>query len=197
MPPADSLKVSPPNLDSTKPTVLHFKNIEGELGSSSGSIEIGEIIAFVSGRFSSADRVDTAYVIKTKQGEGNPVEDGKPDGYTIRFTGSNKAIDIGCCDARLIKEGDLNNDGRDELSCFQYPENGCTTSFRTFTFAGDKWKDLIEMFLVPSACEPVSDSELQSKVFADGGVIYYMDMVDTTINDKDLFYPVKTRAELH
>ena len=171
---------------------LRFQNVEGESGLNSAAVKVGEIVSFIPGKFSLAGKNDTAYVIKTKQGVGNASEDGTPDVYVVKFTGSGDVINIGCCDARLINEGDLNGDGKEELSVFQYPENGNTCTFKTYTFSGGSWKELFDPFLVPAAGEPVTNRELQGKVVSDSGAIYYYDLVDSN----ESFIPVKTKAVL-
>lgn len=171
---------------------LHFQNLEGNLGQNTNKVKVVEMVSYVAGKFMDAGRPDTACVVKAKEGAGNPVEEGVPDEYSIKFTDDVKTINIGCCDARLINEGDLNYDGIEELSVFQYPENGNTCTFHTFTNNHGAWKELFEPFLVPAAGEPVSDSELQQKVVCENGIIYYFDLVDSN----DAFIPVKTKAVL-
>ena len=166
---------------SSTPT-LQFKNSEGTTGQNSGEIKVGEIISYIAGKFNDPNKNDTAYVIKTKQGVGNPVEDGTPDEYSIQFTDTKKEVNIGCCDARLINEGDMNCDGKEELSVFQYPENGNTCYFKTYTSAKGEWEEFIEPFMVPVAGEPVSDSKLQAMVFLNGKVVYYYNTIDSDEN---------------
>ena len=170
---------------------LVFKNEEDEGGQSSGMIKVGEIICFVTGKFSNSEKTDTAYVIKTKQGEGNPVEDGTPDEYALRFTGSDKSVNIGCCDARLVNEGDLNGDRKEEVSIFQYPMNGNTCCFSTYTNKRGTWKEMIEPFLIPTGGDAIADSELQDAVIKTDNIVYYSDYSYATDNNV-----IKVRAVL-
>lgn len=88
----------------------------------------------IQGDFNGDKKKDFATAIKTKIGQGNPVEEGTADEFEIQFSGNNlKSINAGCCDIILINEGDLNNDGADELSVFQAPMNGCTYSMTTYS----------------------------------------------------------------
>ncbi|MDI3321422.1 hypothetical protein [Pinibacter soli] len=83
----------------------------------------------IQGDFNGDRHMDTATATKIKEGKGNPVEDGTADEYAIQFSETSlKSIDAGCCSICLINEGDLNNDGTDEISIFQAPMNGCTCS---------------------------------------------------------------------
>ncbi|WP_162903255.1 hypothetical protein [Taibaiella koreensis] len=136
----------------------------------------------VNGNFNGDGKIAQATVVKTKEGQGNPVEDGTPDEYEIRFPGTGLSpIAAGCCTVRLVNEGDLDGDGADELSLFQAPMNGCTYSMKTYTLKQGKWQLLVPTFLIPTACEPLSDTKLRQRIFAEQGNIYYL---ETDINDK-------------
>jgi len=63
-----------------------------------------------------------------------------------------KALKIGCCEATLINEGDLNGDELDEISVVQAPLNGCTYTLSTFTNVNGTWKKLFEPFLLSNGC---------------------------------------------
>ncbi|ALM49578.1 hypothetical protein AMR72_12100 [Flavobacterium psychrophilum] len=136
---------------------------------------------------------DVATIVLTKKGEGNPVEDGTPDEYSITF--SNKklpALPIGCCDAIIISEGDLDNDGADEFSVFQSPMNGCAYTMTTYSFKQGKWQKLVEPFIIPTACEDISTAELEGRIFAEDGKVYIM---ETDQNDEK-FKTIKTEVTL-
>lgn len=133
---------------------------------------IGETIQ---GDFDGDGQIDTATVTKVKEGKGNPVEDGTADEYEIRFSGTQlKAITAGCCEIRLINEGDLDKDGKDEISLFQAPMNGCTHSMATYSFKNRAWEQIVETFLIPTGCNNSSDADLQNRVFKENDVIYYL-----------------------
>ena len=98
----------------------------------------------IQGDFDGDGKNEFAFVTKTKEGEGNPIEDGTPDEYTISFSNPVlKPIIIGCCEAQLINEGDLNQDGKDDFSIFQAPMNGCTYSMTTYSLQNSNWKQII------------------------------------------------------
>ncbi len=181
-------------ISNPSPSKLVFKNSEGETGQATGSVEVGEIVAFVTGKFNSKDKVDTAYIIKTKAGYGNPVEDGVPDEYALRFTGNATAVKIGFCDARILNEGDLNGDGFEELSIFQYPENGTVCKFETFFNKEGLWTPIFDSRLIPTGGDPVPDADLQDKVMRGDGNVYYYETKDTTWNGVDTFMEVKVKV---
>jgi hypothetical protein len=142
--------------------------------------KIGEKIQ---GDFDGDDKKDFSIAIKIKEGKGNPVEDGTPDEYEIQFSGENmKSINAGCCDIRLINEGDLNNDGTDEISIFQAPMNGCTYSMTTYSFKNGTWEQIIGTFLIPTICDKISDVNLQKRIFKENNLIFYY---ETDPNDEN------------
>lgn len=127
---------------------------------------------------------DEAYVILIKEGSGNPVEDGTPSEYAVTFTTKKfPQLAIGCCDAVIVPEGDLNNDGAAELSVFQAPMNGCVYTMASYTLQGGKWKLVFEPFLVPTGCEDLSIEELENLVYKEKENVYFM---DANVNDEDL-----------
>jgi hypothetical protein len=137
----------------------------------SGMVAIGKKIQ---GDFNGDGEPDFATAVKVKEGRGNPVEDGTADEYEIRFSGNKmKSIEAGCCEIRLVNEGDLDNDGADEISIFQAPMNGCTSEMTTYSFANSRWKQVVETFLIPTGCERISDRDLQKRVFKENGTVYY------------------------
>ncbi len=137
----------------------------------------------IQGDFNGNGQADVATAIKIKEGKGNPVEDGTPDEYEIQFSGDSlKSINVGCCDIRLINEGDLNNDGADEISVFQAPMNGCTYSMTTYSFINGTWKQIVATFLIPTGCDNISDDDLQKRIFKENNIIYYY---DTDPNDEN------------
>jgi len=139
----------------------------------------------IQGDFNGDGQTGSAVAIKFKEGKGNPVEDGTADEYKVNFSASNlKPINAGCCNIRLINEGDLNNDGTDEISIFQAPINGCTYSFTTYSFAGGAWKQIIKTFLIPTGCDNISDDELQKRVFKENNFIYCLNEDPNDVNGK-------------
>lgn len=137
----------------------------------------------IKGDFNGDQKMDFAIVKKTKEQQGNPIENGTPAEYEIQFSDPTlKSMKVGCCDIRLINEGDLNNDGSDEISVFQAPMNGCTYSMTTYSFSNGKWKKLIDPFLIPTGCETLTDNDLQQRIFKENKTIYYLETDMTNEN---------------
>lgn len=90
----------------------------------------------------------------------------------------------------LINEGDLNGIAGDELTVYSPPNHGCTYAMTTFTFVNKNWKQLMEMFLVPTFCDEMSDEDLQKRIFIEGNDVYYFE----TNFDGDSTRLVKTKA---
>ncbi|MDV6169015.1 hypothetical protein R1T16_11300 [Flavobacterium sp. DG1-102-2] len=136
---------------------------------------------------------ETANIILTKKGKSNPIEDGTPDEYSVKFSGEKLPdLPIECCEAIIINEGDLDGDGADEFSVFQAPMNGCVYHFTTYAFKKGKWIKLIEPSLIPTACEEITITELEDRVFNDGGKIYIM---ETDVNDEN-FATIRKEAKM-
>ena len=128
----------------------------------------------IEGNFLGNGKTIVATAIKIKEGKGNPAEDGTPDEYEIRFSDSQlKPIKAGCCEVILINEGDLNHNGNDEISVYQAPMNGCTYTMTIYSSSNGKWNKIIDTFLVPTACEPLSKDDLQKMIARDKKGIYY------------------------
>ena len=152
--------------------------------------KIGERI---DGHFTQSKTNENLFLKLTKKGHGNPVENGVPDEYALFSNAKNiKSLKIGCCEATLINEGDLNGDGLDEVSVVQAPMNGCTYTFSTYTLSGGIWKKLFEPFMFSSGCDPLSYDDLQKKLFIEKGVVYSL-QVDP--NDEDS-RPIKKKMKL-
>lgn len=128
----------------------------------------------IQGDFNGDGLIDIATVVLVKEGQGNPVEEGTPDEYQIQFSGNIlKPINAGCCEILLVNEKDLNNDGTDEISIYQAPSNGCTYTLTTYSFTKEAWKQTVEPLLIPTGCDPVSNEDIQNRVFNENNDIYY------------------------
>ncbi|QEE48382.1 hypothetical protein FUA48_01965 [Flavobacterium alkalisoli] len=135
-----------------------------------------------------------AYLIQTKTQEGNPAEGGTSAEYIVRFNNpSIPELNIGCCEATLINEGDLDNDKKDELSVFSAPMNGCLYSMTTYTLKQGKWKTIIEPFIIPTACEDYSLEQINSLIYKEGEEVY---INEPDINDEN-FTPIKKEIKLN
>jgi len=125
---------------------------------------------------------DEAIVKLIKEGSGNPIEDGTPSEYSIVFNEKLPDLPIGCCDATIINEGDLDNDGADDFSVFQSPMNGCTYTMTTYTYKKGKWNQLITPILIPTGCDNISATDIEARIFTENGKLYFM---ETDFSDED------------
>lgn len=142
-------------------------------GQSSTDRKIGDKI---DGNFLGNGKKVIASVIKTKEAKGNPIENGTPAEYEIRFSDKNlKPIKAGCCEIILINEGDLNNDGKDDISIYQAPMNGCTYAMTTYSLINGNWKKIVDTFLIPTGCETITNENLQKMIFRENNQIYYLE----------------------
>jgi hypothetical protein len=83
-------------------------------------------------------------------------------------------LEVGCCDITLVKEEDLDGDGADEISVFHNEGNGCTYIMSTYTLKNNDWKELIEPFVIATYCDPITNADLQKRVFRQNGKIYFL-----------------------
>jgi len=135
--------------------------------------KIGEEIE---GYFLGSGKAIVATAIKPKEERGNPIENGTPAEYEIRFSDKKlKPIKIGCCEMTLINESDLDNNGADDLSFFQAPMNGCTYFMTTYSFINGNWKKIVDTFLIPTGCESINLNDLQKMIFGENKNIYYLE----------------------
>ncbi|WP_440135429.1 hypothetical protein [Chitinophaga sancti] len=124
----------------------------------------------INGDFDGDGNQDEAYGVlyrKAMEREGQ-------DEYVIRF--SNPAIRslvTGYGEIRLINEGDLNSDGRDDISVYQAPLHGCTYVMSTWAFTKAGWKQLSDPWLVYNGCNYLSDEDLQHRIVVEDGIVYY------------------------
>jgi len=144
--------------------------------------KIGEKIQ---GSFLGNGKKVTAFVIKTKEAKGNPIENGTSAEFEIRFSDAKlKPIKAGCCEIILINEGDLNDDGSDEISIYQAPMNGCTYTMTTYSFIKGNWIKIVQPFLIPTGCESISEKDLLNRVFKENKAIYFLEKDMSTENGK-------------
>lgn len=135
------------------------------------------------GDFNGDGKPEYAFRVLTKKGHGNPVEDGTPDEYAIQFSDTNiKPIKTDCCWFKLINEGDLDNDGGDEFTTVQAPENGCIGRVSTFTIKAKKSYKLFSPFSI-FWCAEITDLELQKLVVKENNIIYFY---EADPNDENL-----------
>lgn len=145
------------------------------------------------GDFNGDNVIDKA-TIKFTPGVGNPLEDGTPDSYEVIFNNKIESIKAGCCRLILINEGDLNDDGKDEISLFQAPENGCIYTLKTYSYINNQWILIFDPFLIPTNCEALSEDEIQKRVSKEGNKLYiYVDDLNdekSSLIKKEIFLKV-------
>jgi hypothetical protein len=155
-------------------------NAEKEASKDNKLESVGEKIQ---GDFNGDKQPEFAFATKLREQQGNPVEGGTSAEYQLQFSDTNLPhINIGCCDVRIINEGDLNTDGADELSLFLAPVNGCVYSMTTYSFKNGIWLQIIKPFIIMTDCDGVSNEELQNRIFTENKSIYYL---DTDLNDEN------------
>lgn len=124
----------------------------------------------IDGDFNGDGNLDTAFGVLLRRA----MEEEGQDEYVIRFSdGSIHQLETGYGEIRLINEGDLNNDGRDDISVYQAPLHGCTYNMNTYSYSGDKWKSITGTWLVLSGCNYLSDEDLQNRIVVEDGTVYY------------------------
>ncbi|MFL9837102.1 hypothetical protein ABS768_06295 [Flavobacterium sp. ST-75] len=127
----------------------------------------------INGDFNGDGKYEYAYRVLVNQGEGNPIDKGTPDEYEIQFSDKNMLpVKVGCCNFKLINEGDLNNDGADELTILQYPMNGCIGNVKTYTVKNNRGKLLISPFTF-YICAELTSTELSEIIVKENGTVYY------------------------
>lgn len=143
------------------------------------------------GDFNGDGKYEYAFRILVKRGYGNPVEDGMPDEYEIKFSDTSiKSLNVNCCWFTLVNEGDLNNDGVDNITIVQDPANGCMGLVSTYTFKDNVGHKLFDPFFV-FICNGVDVSTVESLVTKEDNVIYILKI------DPDGGMPIKTKAVLY
>lgn len=147
--------------------------IAGCSGTPSNTIEsIGD--TSIQGDFDGDGQTETAVVWQTQEAVGNPLGDGIPAAFVIRFWESDlQDIDINCCEGQLILEGDLDGNGSDEFSVFQDPMNGCAITLKTYRYINQQFEQL-QSVLIPNGCEPLTLKEMQDRVYLEGGKVFVL-----------------------
>lgn len=138
----------------------------------------------VQGDFDGDGKKEFAFSVQTKEAVGNPMEDGTSAEFAVNFsTDKIISLDADCCRIILVNEGDLNNDGNDELSIYQEPINGNVYSMETFTFKKGKWITIVPYFLIPPRIDYLTDDDIKNLVFNENGSIHYL---DTDMSTEDM-----------
>lgn len=136
----------------------------------------------IQGDFDGDGKKEFAFSVQTKEAVGNPMEDGVAAEFAMNFSDAKfPSLNVGCCEITLVNEGDLNNDGKDDLSIYQAPHNGTVYSITTYSFKDGKWNIIVPNHLIPSGGD-FDSKEIQGLVFLEKGVLYYL---DTDVNDEN------------
>ncbi len=148
--------------------VLFTTTIKGQVPTVGTSIQ---------GDFNGDEQKEYAFAVKTFQGQGNPLDGGTADEFSVNFSSDKlKSFTVGCCSIKLINEGDLNGNGKDEITVYQAPMNGNTYSMTTYSNKNGKWEVIINTFLIPTGGNMLSDEELQKRIFKENGSVYFYDV---------------------
>jgi hypothetical protein len=142
------------------------------------------------GDFNGDGKFEYAFRVLTKKGQGNPVEDGSPDEYELKFSDKNiKSIRDDFYWFTLINEGDLDNDGSDEISVREEPMNGCIGNVKTFTIKNGKSSYLFEPFsFYRGTCDNNMSINPQDLVENDNGIVYYYEYnADADLEPKGVY----------
>ena len=86
------------------------------------------------------------------------------------------------CDITLINEGDLNNDGFDDLTIVSAPLHGCTYNAITYDLSHTQPKILVPLFMVETECEALLKNELKALVGTEKDKIYH---IESDVNDEN------------
>lgn len=149
------------------------------------SIAIGDSIT---GDFNGDGTLDVAILRIVKEGVF------QEEAWTLAVEFSDKdipSIEFQCDReySTLINEGDLNNIAGDEITIYSPPLGGCTYHMTTYSLIDHKWKIIVPTFLIPTACEEISNDELQARIFKEGNSIYYYE------TDPETFELIKTKIK--
>ncbi len=131
------------------------------------------------GDFNGDKKFEYAYRKLIKKGVGNPLEDGTPDVYEVCFSDVTiKSIKDDFYWFILINEGDLDNDGSDELSVREDPMNGCLGLVKTFTIKKEETYYLIEPFsFYRGTCDNEISINPEDLVEKTSNAVYYYEYV--------------------
>lgn len=143
--------------------------------------KVGEAVY---GDFNGDGVKEYAFAVQTQKGIGNAIENGVPGSYAVYFsTEAIPEIPAGCCEIVLVNEGDLNGDGADDISLYQAPMNGNTYTMQTMSLKDTTWQSIVPLFMIPTGGTPLTNQDLQNRIFLEDGQLYYL---DTDVNDENL-----------
>ncbi|THU31594.1 hypothetical protein FAM09_28640 [Niastella caeni] len=107
------------------------------------------------------------------KGEEDDHEDTATYNYSLRFGGNRlgEIKDITGVEVAVTNEGDLNHDGKDEISVFSIHKITCFTDLTCYTFRNGGWVVLDEMQF--HSCSSLDENELQSHIIMKDSVPWY------------------------
>lgn len=127
------------------------------------------------GDFNGDGITEYVYFELEKKGFGNPVEDGEPDIYKVKFSNNEiTPIKREFNELMIINEGDLDNDGADEITIRENPMNGCIGWATTYSIKNNKPYILIDSFSFYSgACDNDISINPDDLVEKNGNSVFY------------------------
>jgi hypothetical protein len=98
--------------------------------------------------------------------------------YSLHFQGNmlGEIKDINGVEVAVINEGDLNHDGKDEISVFSYRMVICSCNLACYTFRNGKWVMIDEIQF--HSCGFRDINELQSYIMMKDGIPWYYESPD-------------------
>jgi hypothetical protein len=146
----------------------------------------------VQGDFNGDCKIESLEVYMAKEGFGHPQTDSVYEYNLFKFRCSDKGIQLpddisNYPHPQLVNEGDLNNDGSDELSIIDYSTNGTQVDMKVYSFDGKKWKQILSPTIEPGVGTDITLDELQKRVYLKDGKICYMNSdVNGILTEKHL-----------
>jgi|RhiMetdeSRZDD1v2_1073273.scaffolds.fasta_scaffold11317_12 hypothetical protein len=98
--------------------------------------------------------------------------------YLLRFKGNRvgELRDIKGAAVYVINEGDLNHDGKDEITVFSKYIVTCMNNVSCYTFREGKWVQIEQVSF--NSCVPYDEDELQAKIVMKNGVPWFYESRD-------------------
>jgi hypothetical protein len=132
----------------------------------------------INGDFDGDGELEEIEIVLIKEGFGNPQtdEDYEADQSEIRISNkkiSSKGLSFDSS-SQLINEGDLNGNGRDELSIVSYSYSGTAVFLVVYSYDGKSWSKILEPQIEPGQGTNLSLEDLQALVYKKNNKIHYL-----------------------